>query len=602
MNEFLKYYQREMEYQARLLLKYGDQYPELAENLELSVLGSDDPGVAKLLESAAFLNAGCQQTIESAFPDFTSQALDILYPELLSPIAPMGIIRFDLFPGEQEEVNIPAGYSVEATTTSPEKCTFNTIYPIELYPIEITEAIFESPLQYDNLPVHPQVQSILRIRLEKTGSDPLFDLTNKQLRLFISARSDIASILLNLMIPDCIELLVQGDDMDDPLSLPKGSVKSVGFGDKENIIPESNKERAPYRLLQEYFSFPQKFFFLDIENLGNYGENSLDLFFLPNSEPYFKVTKDNFQLGCTPVVNLFEKSCGVDVRRADPFSHFGRELEYPVKFSGVKKEMIELHSVQEVSDTIEFEAKDIVPSYGKEADLNQSGPLKGYWKIRRENSWEYGISGRENYLSFCDSNNKTVEPPAERFYLKTLCSNRDLSRKLIIRKALHTPEKIKGISGVHFQGKPTLSAYPMLSGEGMWQLISTLSLSYLSLIDNGTGEALDGLKNILEALDLKNEGRNKKLIRGIQLMTSEKTVDRFLQQGLKGWQRGLEMTLTFDPEYYTGSNAFLLGAILERFFPLYVPENSFTATVIKKTDSDDEWYRWPSRQGTIPII
>lgn len=164
------------------------------------------------------------------------------------------------------------------------------------------------------------------------------------------------------------------------------------------------------------------------------------------------------------------------------------------------------------------------------------------------------------------------------------------------------PDRVSGITSIRFLTKPTQTVYPKLRGEDLWYLISTLSLNCLSLLDSGDGRALKGLQRIMECYDLKNEARNKKLIKGIVSIEGKKQRSRYAAQGLRGWRRGLEMTVTFDPSFYRSGNAFLLGAVLERFFPLFLPETNFTTTVLKQMGSDEEWYRWPPRQGEIPTI
>ena len=45
--------------------------------------------------------------------------------------------------------------------------------------------------------------------------------------------------------------------------------------------------------------------------------------------------------------------------------------------------------------------------------------------------------------------------------------------------------------------------------------------------------------------------------------------------------RGLEITVVLEDKAFEGSGAFLLGAILDRFFAEYVAINHFTQTVVR---------------------
>ena len=55
--------------------------------------------------------------------------------------------------------------------------------------------------------------------------------------------------------------------------------------------------------------------------------------------------------------------------------------------------------------------------------------------------------------------------------------------------------------------------------------------------------------------------------------------------------------MTLDEKAFEGSGAFLLGAVLDRFFVEYVGLNQFTQTVIHTVERG-EIMRWPARIGT----
>jgi type VI secretion system protein ImpG len=64
-----------------------------------------------------------------------------------------------------------------------------------------------------------------------------------------------------------------------------------------------------------------------------------------------------------------------------------------------------------------------------------------------------------------------------------------------------------------------------------------------------------------------------------------------------GTARGQEIKVTVDEKGFEGSGAFLLGAVLERFFADYSGFNHFTQTVIVSNERG-EIMRWPTRMGT----
>ena len=73
-------------------------------------------------------------------------------------------------------------------------------------------------------------------------------------------------------------------------------------------------------------------------------------------------------------------------------------------------------------------------------------------------------------------------------------------------------------------------------------------------------------------------------------------VRRVRRPGGVGAARGIEVTVTLDERAFEGSGAFLLGAVLDRFFAEYAAINSFTQTVIR-TAERGEIMRWPRSHG-----
>ncbi|MBV9496711.1 MAG: type VI secretion system baseplate subunit TssF, partial [Acidobacteria bacterium] len=86
-------------------------------------------------------------------------------------------------------------------------------------------------------------------------------------------------------------------------------------------------------------------------------------------------------------------------------------------------------------------------------------------------------------------------------------------------------------------------------------------------------------------------------ITGLQSMTHRSIVRRLGHDGWKGFCRGTEVAIAFDEGQYVGSSAYLLGAVLHRFFGLYASTNSFTQLVVRRTGREGDWKRWPPMAG-----
>ena len=138
----------------------------------------------------------------------------------------------------------------------------------------------------------------------------------------------------------------------EPVVLSPDAWKPVGFGTDEGLLPYSNQSFPGYRLLQEYFAFPEKFLFVDLTGLsalegrGLGQEAELRVFFgrVPCRSAGAAV---NLRLGCTPAVNLFAVE-------AQPIALDQTRCEYRVVPDPARPLASEVYSVDEVSGSRGF--------------------------------------------------------------------------------------------------------------------------------------------------------------------------------------------------------------------------------------------------------
>ena len=106
--------------------------------------------------------------------------------------------------------------------------------------------------------------------------------------------------------------------------------------------------------------------------------------------------------------------------------------------------------------------------------------------------------------------------------------------------------------------------------------------------------------NCQRALPENNRVLEKQL-EGLNGVSTRPIVRRMADEVLSTAVRGLEITLRFDESFFEGTNVYLLGAVLERFFRKYVSINSFTETVLV-TQQRGEITRWRPETGLGRII
>ena len=88
---------------------------------------------------------------------------------------------------------------------------------------------------------------------------------------------------------------------------------------------------------------------------------------------------------------------------------------------------------------------------------------------------------------------------------------------------------------------------------------------------------------------------------GIKSVKVNRVVRRLRAPGPLTFGRGIEISVSVDEMAFEGSNAFLLGAVLDRYFARHVSINSFTETVLR-SESRGDINRWVPQWGTRPTL
>lgn len=596
--DFLRYYWQELTFLRRMGEDFARRHPKVAGRLELQTDQSPDPHVERLIEAFAFLTARIQRNIDNDFPELASELLEVVHPHYIRPVPSMAIARFD---GDPEQGGLGSGYQLRRHTqiythsSAGDTCRFRTAYPVDLWPVKVADAGFESADQYDFLDTTSAVTSVLRLRIECT-EESLVETAMERLRFFLHGDRLLISSLYEMLFAQVIKVAVLPDRSRTPRYLSADRIQPVGFGLEEGVLPYPRYSQSAYRLIQEYFVFPEKFYFFDLDGLENLGADQyFDLLFLLERAPSARlsVNRSTFQLGCTPIVNLFSK-------HTEPIRVDQRGSQYRLVADYRREKTTEIFSVSKVLGTTggDKESKTYLPFYSFDHHM-ETQDHRTYWHGQRVPSLRSDVEGTDIMLSFVDLDFKPSVPPTESVHAETLCTNRALPEQIPAQGIFYT-EEVAPLKSILCLSKPSRTLPPPLSGQNLWRLISHLSLNYLSLTDGE--ESLKALREILKLYSFVDEAAVQQQVLGIREMTQRKVVRRLGIEAWRGFCRGTEVTLTFDENYYVGTNAFLLGAVLNRFFALYSSTNHFTQLVIRSEQREGEWKRWLPTAGEMIVL
>jgi type VI secretion system protein ImpG len=595
--DFLRYYFDELSYLRDAGRVFAQENRKIAARLEMQQGESADPHVERLIESFAFLTARLQRQMHAEFPDLTGTLLDALYPQLTQPLPPMAVACFDVgatIKGLTEGFPIRKQTALFAQDPAGVTCRFRTCFDTVLWPVTVTEATIESGDQYGV----GKAAAVLRIRLhgrEDLLSNPEF---LPSLRFYIDGPPELTGKLWELLFANTIDVLLAGPVEDKPVSLGVGALREVGFLPEEAVLPYPSNALPGYRLLQEYFNFPKKFLFFDVQNLdrrrcavsGAASTDTLDILFLlddlPRSKP--NIHARNFRLGCTPVINLFQKT-------SEPIRLDHMQLEYRLIADIRRVATTEIHSILSVSGSANPAAGSQLyqPFFSFRQNGKDNAP-QAFWKARRVAAEQDGLRGTDLYLSFVDQAFVPTAVSDQTVFAHTLCTNRWLASQMPDRALLNI-EDATPVLQISCLGKPTTPLYPPLDGSALWRLVSSLSLNSASIGMEGDG--LLALKEILRLYALRDRAAVEQEIDGISAMRTRKVLWRSSAEGWRGFRRGTEFTFTFDGNMYSGGSALMLAAVLRHFLGLYTAANTFTQVAACLQVRDGTWKRWAPMAG-----
>ncbi len=600
-NIILDYFYRELDYLRGRSQDFSKDYPKVASELALCKGRSSDPHIEMLMQSFAFLTGQLNYRLDNETSKIAKNVLTILYPHLTAPIPSMSVVKADVL---HDGTNFLNGYTLNrnsgiytsAMTDSGRKplCRFRTCYNTELWPLEVVSSSFYPANQFDFLKNRPDIGAVLRVKIRNTGKDPIFDFPLNKLRFYINADSVFSYKLYDVMNTNLKAVAVSGDMTKTP-TLINSSVDFKGFDESQSLFPENKSIHRAYQLLQEYFLFPEKFLFFDINNIDVTGASKeFDLLFLFDSVTgsELPVNNESLLLNCIPVINIFSANI-------NPIALDYRNYEYRVIPDQEHYDYNEVYNVVSMTSISPVGKPRNITSYFSQDANGYDDSYDYFWSYRQEVSGVKSIPGTETYVSFHDCKFDLQKPVEDVISARILCTNRRLPESIYAGHKLF-PEGQGPVRSFEVLMQPTRHITPDNIGIRSWHLISQLVLNHLSL-DNSS-ESLKALKSLLNLYTSDFMPVNRSQVESIVKMETGKTIRQIGKDSWRGFCRGTEITLTIDETVFQGGSPLLFGDVLSRFFALYTHLNSFTELVLKSKQRKGIWKRWKPVTGDQAIL
>ena len=610
-DDLLLYYERELTYIRQMAANFAERYPKIASRLVLEPDKCEDPHVERLLEGFAYLAARVHLKIDDEFPELTEAILGIVYPHFIQPLPSMSVVEFELDPEKgklDKGLLVPAGSILYSKPVQGVPCKFRTCYDLNLYPVTATSAEFATPDRLRPALKAPDAQYSIPVRFTAPSDVDLSKLSLDKLQLYLNGESAVIHSLYEVLCSRVTRILIRNPKQprQAPIEIPVSSIRPMGFEKNEGVLDYPGRSFLAYRLLQEFFAFPEKFFFLELSGLeavlGQGFTNEFEVIFLVSriDSEDVRLRLENginagtFRTTATPVINLFPQTC-------EPILLDQKRSEYAIVPDVRRMNALEIHSIAEVN-SIDLDHQTIItyePFYSiRHAQLSHK--QQTFYIATRRQSPRANDDGTDMYLSLVDLSFRPIHPKQDSITVKTFCTNRDLPSRLPFGSEsgdfeLEMSAPLKRIVALL---KPTSTLRPAIGKNIYWRLVSHLSLNYLSLVEEGK----EALQQILNLYNITNSPYSERVISGISSLKSRRKFARLVSDDGIAFARGFEVEMEFDEEQFVGGGVYLFASVLERFLANYASLNSFTQLTARTVQRKEPLRQWPPRAGQKILV
>ncbi|MBY4595602.1 type VI secretion system baseplate subunit TssF [bacterium BD-1] len=624
----LDLYEKELRYFRESANEFAQAYPKIARRLAIEGTEVADPYVERLIEATAFLSARVGLKLDAEYPRFTGHLLDIVYPHFLAPTPSMIVARLEIDAADTNlarGATLPRGSGLRSQYTSGQgtHCDFRTAHALKVWPIEVVTARYFSYAPDLPLTKHPQSQDIrggLRVRL-RAGGDLLFSqLPIEELSFHLGGSEDVAWRLHDCSLADPVGVMLrpvtESTDAGAIHYLPGSAIQAVGFEDHEALLPQTATGFSGYRLVQEYFAFPQRFQFVRLTDLApalaSMHCREIELVWLFSRadaalEPL--VDASHLQLHCVPAINLFPKRLD-RVQLSESLSQFHLLVDR------TRPQDFEVHSVTEVvghglaSDGDEASEQVFLPFYAAFHGSRHAHPA--YYTTTREprvlstrqrqEGHRSSHVGSEVFMQIVDPQQAPYSASLRQLAIAALCTNRDLPLMMPqgTGNDLYCVDAFP-VQRVNVVRGPSRPHSPVVAQGLGWKALDHLALNYLSVSDSDPRQGAAALREMLSLYAGRSEQARQVQVDALQSVVCRAVSRRLPMAGPIAFGRGLEVTLQVDSSAFTGQSVLLFGEVMARFLQRHVEINHFVETVLKNARGE-ELMRWRPLCGSRPIL
>ncbi|WP_281647029.1 type VI secretion system baseplate subunit TssF [Parendozoicomonas sp. Alg238-R29] len=600
MSDLSLWYERELSWFRKQAGQFASEHPGLARSLGVSGEAVEDPDVSRLVESVALLNARLSQQLDEELPQLTEPLFNLLFPHFLRPLPCVGMMQVKPSKNVASIQTVNAGSRFRATLDEDRHCEFRTCSSLQLLPFQVADvAVEHTPFSIPSPKPAGSPAAMLRLDIQLLDASLGFQKTGDLsfLDIYLKGELNLTQKLYDQLFSK-VRGLVLFDSFGVRVRLPADSVQPVLMNPDERVLPLAGNTFPGYQLLIEYFAYQNVFLSVRIaglkDKLARFSGNKISLGIYLEDCPVElsrSLSPENFQLGCAPVVNLYQ-------RKGEPLKVDHTRLGYPLVIDARSANHEQVFSVDSVMDISGLKPEPLPSVYGQKYSA-ASRHHDCYWHYQPEGT--PGAGGESHgELSLTDLNLDPMKPAPEGSWMRQLsprltCSNGEQPLELGLLHSLSCLESLSLPVPPKLLGKVSAPWKPEPGHAHRWALLAHLQLNFEALL--GADDPAAQLRELLSLYNLTGHAGQRRCIEAIVDFKADVMVAPMKIEGRQCYMQGTEITLTLDDSRISGVSMMAFIQVLDQVLSGYAGHNSFTRLQVCLKGESGVFYQCPRRQG-----
>lgn len=576
----------------QLLDEFAAEHPKIANRLRIGADGSSDPSVGRLVQAFSFMLARTQRRIEDRFPEILNPLVELTDSATTMAIPSLATVEFVIAPDQAPDPDgtvIPRGTQLESARVNDVCCRFQTCSDVSLWPIELTAASLVFPPFGDSDQTVAGATCALRVSLRTLAANTGFDQLNADaFRFFIHSDLREALRIHQALFADSLDVAVRPRG-GRPQRLGAGALRCAGLGRSERLLPSASD--AGERLLSEFFCFPEKFLYFELQGLRGAlqkcGGGPIDIdIYLSSSKEVLpqRIDPRAVLLNCVPAVNLFSRNTSpVEVKSATDRVTLEADQRHPAAY--------QVHSINRVFVRYEDEVESELPRFHSLQPVSRDTDADLMWELDTLESSAVPSRPGTVGVRFVDPSFRPGKADPCIVHASVTCSNADLPQQLAVRDeaVVLQPESLATVSECRCLAPPTRVRRFALA-HTHWDRISELLPDCLTL---GGEEGAAALRAAVRLFLCDDDPVLQALIESIV------GVELRRASGIVGGQmvcHGVDIQLTFRRSAQLHSGHLLFTLVLREFMSRYATRGTFFR-LRAVYENSKEFVQWPMIDG-----